>query len=170
MRRIAAAILGLAMAVAVASPAHAVKPFRFEPGPNPDLVIRTICPFPVRFHDVVNELHVTDFFDRDGNLVRESGNGRIVEDVSRMRNGQAVETIRRNISGPGTFTFDDDGFTLVARGAWLFFFEPGQVTNLPDGIVWFTTGRFVWRFTDATGRWRLVSAAGRHTDVCALLA
>jgi hypothetical protein len=105
-----------------------------------------------------------------GNLVRETGNGKVVEDVSRLNGaGDPVETIRRNISGPGTFTFDDEGFTLTARGAWLFFFSPGEVTNFPDGLMWFTYGRSVWRFEDATEQFTLVSASGRHTDVCGLL-
>jgi hypothetical protein len=155
----------------IAAPASALKPDRFVPGPNPDLRVDGICSFPVMFHDAVNTLHVTDFFDQDGNLVRESGNGRIVEDITRLRaNGTPVRTITRNISGPGTFTFDDDGFTLVARGAWLFFFAPGEVSNAPDGLIWLTSGRFVWRFEDATGQWTLVSAGGTRTDVCGLLA
>jgi hypothetical protein len=170
MRRVTTvAVAAIATLLTIAAPAGAMKPFRFEPGPNPDLVVRNICPFPVLLHDVVNKLHITDFFDRHGNLVRESGNGAIVEDVTRLRAGEPVRTIRRNISGPGTITFDDRGLTLVARGVWLFFFGPGEVTNHPDGLMWFTTGRFVWRFSDASGMWTLQSASGSRTDVCALL-
>ena len=121
-----------AMLTAIASPAAAMRPDRFTPGPNPDLQVDDICSFPVLLHDVANKVHITDFYDRHGDLVRESGNGKIVEDITRLdASGDPVRTIRRNISGPGTFTFDEDGFTLRARGVWLFFFEPGEVSNVP---------------------------------------
>jgi hypothetical protein len=161
----------IAMLTVIASPATAMRPDRFTPGPNPDLQVDDICSFPVLLHDVVNKLHITDFFDRNGDLVRESGNGRIVEDITRLdAAGDPVRTIRRNISGPGTFTFDEDGFTLRARGGWLFFFGPGEVSNVPGGLMWLTTGRFVWRFDDASGMWTLEQARGTRVDVCALLA
>jgi hypothetical protein len=166
----AATIAGVAMLAVLASPAVAMKPDRFRPGLAPDLVVEGVCDFPVLLHDVQNKLVITDFFDKDGNLVRESGTGKIFEEVSRLdANGEAVTTLFKNISGPGTFTFDDEGFTLVARGPWVFFFQPGEVSNLPDGLIWFTTGRWVWRFEDATEMWTLVSARGGHSDVCALL-
>ena len=171
MKRFATvAVAAIATLVAIASPAGAMKPDRFYTGPAPDLVVRNICPFPVLLHDVANNLHITQHYDRQGNLVRETGNGKIVEDISRLRAGEPVRTIRRNISGPGTFTFDDEGFTLTARGVWLFFFGPGEVTNVPDGLMWFTTGKFVWRFEFDSGQWTLVRASGDRTDVCGLLA
>jgi hypothetical protein len=156
--------------VAIAAPASALRPDRFQPGPAPDVVVDDVCDFPVLFHDVVNQLVITDFFDRDGNLTMEKGNGRIVEEISRLDGqGNAIRTITRNISGPGTFTFDDTGTTLKATGQWLFFFEPGEVTGFPDGLVWLTSGQFVWRFEDS-GETSLVSHTGTIQDVCALLA
>jgi len=172
MRRFVTVLVAASLAVlALAAPASALKPDRFYTGPAPDLVVEGICAFPVLLHDAVNNVHVMDFFDQDGNLIRESANGRIVENVSRLHaSGDLVNTIKRNISGPGTFTFDDEGFTLTARGPSLFWFLPGEVTNFPDGLMWFTSGRFVWRFEAATEQFVLVSASGRHTDVCDLLA
>ena len=103
------AIVGVILTLS-APPAQALKPDRFQPGPNPDLIVEDVCEFPVLLHDVVNQLVITDFFDRDGNLVRERGTGRIVERITRLdEQGQPVRSITRNISGPGTFTFDEEG-------------------------------------------------------------
>src|SRR5687768_5077678 len=77
------AIVGIILTLS-APAAQAVKPDRFQPGPNPDLVVEDVCEFPVLLHDVVNQLVITSFFDRDGNLVRESGTGRIVEQITRL--------------------------------------------------------------------------------------
>ena len=85
MRRPATLLATFAIVVAFSYPAHALKPARSEPGLAPDLVLEGICPFPVLLHDVVNTFHITDYFDRDGNLLRSKGNGHIIEDVSRSR-------------------------------------------------------------------------------------
>ncbi len=153
----------------LAAPALAAKPDRFAPGPAPDITVEGVCDFPVLFHDVVNELVVTDFYDKDGNLVRESGTGRIVEQITRLDDqGLPVKSITRNISGPGTFTFDADGTTLVATGNWLFFFLPGEVAGQSEGLIWLTWGRWIWhRVDDVT---TLVSHTGGYEDVCTLLA
>ena len=154
----------------LAAPASALRPDRFKPGPNPDLVVEDVCEFPVLLHDVVNNVAVTDFFDKDGNLVREHGSGLLVEQMTRLDDQNApVKTITRNISGPGTNTFDEDGVNLVATGVWLFFFFPDEVEGYPNGLIWLTTGRFVWRFNDV-GPSTLVSHTGTYEDVCALLA
>jgi hypothetical protein len=170
MKRLLVCLVFVGIIVGLSAPAaHALKPDRFQPGPNPDLVIEDVCAFPVLLHDVVNKLVITDFFDRNGNLVRESGTGRIVVELTRLDDqGQPVRSIIRNVSGPGTFTFDEESATLVARGLWLFFFFPGEVAEHPDGLMWLTSGRWIWRF-DASGI-TLVSRTGRFVDVCALLA
>jgi hypothetical protein len=155
--------------IVVAAPATGVPPDRFQPGPAPDLVIEDVCAFPVLLHDVVNTFVIQDFFDQDGNIVKEMGTGHILEEVSRLdAQGDPVETITRNISGPGVETFDEDGSTLTGRGPWLLFFLPGEVTGFPDGLIWFTTGQFVLRFED-TGEITFLKEP-RHQDVCELLA
>jgi len=85
MRRVicSLALVGIFVTV-LAAPANAVKPDRFQPGPNPDLVIEDVCPFPVLLHDVVNTIVIQDFVDQDGNLVMSIGTGRILEEVSRL--------------------------------------------------------------------------------------
>lgn len=170
MKRLLASmsIVGIILTLSAPS-AQALKPDRFQPGPNPDFIVEDVCEFPVLLHDVVNKLVIKTFFDRDGNVVREHGSGRLVEEITRLdEQGQPVRTITRNISGPGTITFDEEGETLVATGLWLFFFLPGEVVGDPDGLMWLTSGRWVWRF-DAAGA-TLVSHTGRFEDVCALLA
>jgi len=153
----------------LAAPASALRPDRFKPGPNPDLIVADICDFPVLLHDVVNNIVVTDFLDHDGNVVREHGGGLLVEQLTRLDAQNApIRSITRNISGPGTYTFDEDGATLAASGRWLFFFSPGEVEGYPGGLMWLTTGRFVWRFND-DGTTTLVSRTGTSEDVCTLL-
>ena len=104
------------------------KPVRTQPGPNPDLVITEVCPFPVLLHDVVNTGVITDFFDQDWNLVKSIITGRLVVEVSRLDAlGNPVETITRNISGPGDEWFDESGSTLTGKGPWLLFFFPDEL-------------------------------------------
>jgi hypothetical protein len=170
MKRALAALALTLLVLSLSAPAaQALRPDRFQPGPAPDLVVEGVCDFDVLLHDVVNQITITTFVDRDGNVVRVSGAGRIIEEISRLdEQGEPVETITVNISGPGQSTFDDEGETLVAQGPWLFFFLPGEVVGHPDGLIWLTTGRFVWRFDDAGVT--LVSQRGTIRDVCDLLA
>jgi hypothetical protein len=171
MKRLVAsfALVGIIVTLS-AAPASAVKPFRSQPGPNPDLTVEGVCDFPVLLHDVVNQVAVTDFFDQDGNITKEIGTGRLVEQISSLDGqGNPVKSITRNISGPGVTTFDETGATLSATGPWLFFFLPGESTQFPDGLLWLTNGRLVWRFEDS-GEITLVSRTGTLVDVCALLA
>jgi hypothetical protein len=152
-----------------AVPAQALMPERSKPGPNPDFTVEGVCDFPVLLHDVANNGVVTDFFDQEGNLLRESVSGLLVVQMTRLDSqGNPVRSITRDISGPGTFTFDEDGTTLVATGPWLVFFLPGELAGQSDGILWLTEGRFVWRFEDAGAT--LISQTGTYQDVCALLA
>ena len=169
MKRLLGSIALAGIIITLASaPASALMPERFQPGPNPDFTVEGVCDFPVLLHDVVNQGVITDFFDQDGNLTREQFNGRLVEDVSRLdAQGNPVKTITRNISGPGVETFDEDGSTLTGTGPWLLFFFPGEVTGFPDGLIWFTTGRFVLRLED-TGEITFIKEP-MHENVCELL-
>jgi hypothetical protein len=96
------------------------------------------------------------------------GTGRILEEVSRLdAQGNPVETVTRNISGPGVERFDESGSTLTGTGPWLLFGFPGEFAGFPDGFIWFTTGQFVLRF-EGTGEITMVKEP-RHEDVCELL-
>jgi hypothetical protein len=169
MKRAIACVGLISIMLMIAPPANALRPDRTQPGPNPDLVITEVCPFPVLLHDVVNTGVITDFFDQDGNLVMSTFTGRLVVEVSRLdAEGNPVETITRNISGPGVEMFDESGSTLTGNGPWLLFFFPGELPGFEEGFIWFTTGQFVLRFED-TGEITLVKEP-RHEDVCELLA
>ena len=171
MRRSFAVVALTVLVLALSAPAaQALRPDRFQPGPAPDFVVEGVCEFDVLLHDVVNKVVITDFFDRDGNLVRESGSGLIIEEISRLdEQGDPVETITVNISGPGQQTFDEDSATLVAQGPWLFFFFPeDNIAGHPNGLIWLTMGRFVWHFDDEGVT--LLSHTGTFRDVCELLA
>jgi hypothetical protein len=169
MRCVICSLAVIGLVVLGAAPAGADKPVRTQPGPNPDQVITEVCPFPVLLHDVVNTGVITDFFDQDGNLVMSTFTGRLVAEVSRLdAQGNPLETITRNISGPGMETFDESGSTLTGNGPWSVFFFPGELTEFPDGFIWFTTGQFVLRFED-TGEITMVKEP-KHEDVCELLA
>jgi hypothetical protein len=169
MKRAIACVGLISIILMIAPPANALRPDRFQPGPNPDFTVEDVCDFPVLLHDVENQLVITDFVDQDENLVKSIGTGRLLEEVSRLdAPGNPVETITRNISGPGVETFDENGSTLTGRGPWLLFFFPGELTGFPDGFIWFTTGQFVLRFED-TGEITMVKEP-RHEDVCELLA
>ena len=169
MKRVICSLAVIGLVVLGAAPAGAAEPVRTQPGPNPDLVITEVCPFPVLLHDVVNTGVITDFFDQDGNLVMSTFTGRLVVEVSRLdAQGNPVETITRNISGPGVEMFDESGSTLTGNGPWLVFFFPGELPGFEEGFIWFTTGQFVLRFED-TGEITMVKEP-MHEDVCDLLA
>jgi hypothetical protein len=170
MRRVICSLAVIGIFVTVfAVPANAVKPDRFQPGPAPDLEIVGVCPFPVLLHDVVNTIVIKDFLDQDGNLVKSIGTGRLLEEVSRLDapQGNPVETITRNISGPGHEMFDESGSTLKGTGPWLLFGFPGEFAGFPDGFIWFTTGQFVLRFEGASEITMVKEP--KHEDVCELL-
>jgi hypothetical protein len=170
MRRVIAGVGLIGIILMIAAPASALRPDRFQPGPNPDLTVEGICDFTVFLHDVVNEEVFTDFFDQDGNFTRELISGRLIEEFTRLDDqGEPVRSITRNISGPGVFTFDEDGATIDAYGQSLFWFFPGEVEGFPDGLMWLTTGHWVWRFEDS-GTITLISQTGTFQDVCELLA
>jgi hypothetical protein len=169
MKRAIACVGLISITLMIAPPANALPPDRFRPGPNPDFTVEAVCDFPVLLHDVENQLVITDFVDQDGNLVKSIGTGRLLEEVSRLdAQGNLVETIARNISGPGVETFDENGSTLTGRGPWLLFFFPGELAGFPEGFIWFTTGQFVLRFED-TGEITMLKEP-RHEDICELLA
>ena len=171
MRRAFATIAITLLAIALSAPAaQALKPDIYRPGPAPDHDVAGPCAFVVRGHDVVNNVLVRDYYDADGNLVRSGGAGLLIEELSRLdAQGDPVQTITANISGPGTFFFDDEGTTLVAQGPWLFAFLPEDgVVGHPNGLIWLTTGRWVWRIDDAGIT--LVSHTGTFMNVCDLLA
>ena len=118
-------------------------------------MIEDVCEFDVLLHDVVSELVITDFFDREGNCgeeLRERSHHRA--DHAPRRPGRARAEHHAQHLG-ATSTFDEDGETLVATGQWLLFFFQGGVIGYPDGLLWLTSGRWTWRFGRRWGHARV---------------
>lgn len=163
-RTLVAAAISAPLILGTMLPALAAKPFREHLPPNNDLVIEGVCEFDVLLHDVRNELVVTTFFDRDGNVTKQIGAGALVVELTNLDSG---ESLVANISGPGVQTFQDDVFTLKAEGNWLFFFFPDELAPGDPGLIWLTSGLWVWEFGPEGGR--LVTQRGTSQDVCSLL-
>jgi hypothetical protein len=163
MKRSVALGMMVAAVVLASTPASAVKPVR-EFVPSEDAVIPGLCPFDLGVTVLKDNVHLTTFFDQDGNVTRLHGAGELIVELS---NEQTGDSIVANISGPGTLTFTDDSEVLEAVGPWLFFFFPGDLGEGEPGMALLTTGRFVVEFS-AEGA-SILEQRGRVVDVCALL-
>lgn len=155
----AAAIAGL---VAFAGPAQAVPPraVAFEvdlPGTNePDVGDDGYCSFPVHIEGVSNQQvtgphnHVTGFGS------------------ATVTNVDTGETLKFKISGPGTITPLDGGYTIDGTGGWLLFTTVEN--SSPAGVLQlaYTTGH-VQVTVDETGHTTSYKLNGKSTDVCAAL-
>ena len=148
-----------------ASAASATKPVK-EFVPASDFVLDGICDFVVDVHIVVNRVYSKTFFDKDGNVVRQELSGVLVLDLINEDTGS---TVRVNVPGPGTYTFEGDTTILAGTGPWLLFFFPGALEGHPEGLLWLTTGHFVLEFP-SEGPLSFDDFPARTTDACALLA
>ena len=66
------------------------------------------------------------------------------------------------------FTFEGDVLTLKAEGNWLFYFFPGELGPGDPGLIWLTTGLWVWELRPDGGS--LLTQRGLSRDVCEILA
>jgi hypothetical protein len=155
---LAAAILVLPSTSAVAG-----APIR-EFLPAEDLLIEGSCDFPILAEVLVNEEHTITFFDSEGNPTTQIVQGRL---VVRLTNTETGESIVRNISGPGTFTFTEDVTTLMASGAWFFFFAPGELGEGQEGAAFISHGLAVLELSE-TGV-EIVQLTGTQEDLCVTL-
>ena len=147
------------------SPSLAVTPDREHLPLNDDLVIDGVCGFPVLLHEVRSNITVTTFFDQEGNVTKQIGAGSLVVQLTNLDTDEAIVV---NISGPGVFTFEGDVLTLTAEGNWLFYFFPGELGPGDPGLIWLTTGLWVWEIRPDGGS--LVTHRGPSRDVCEILA
>src|SRR5204862_3856821 len=107
-----------------ASPARADRPTR-EPATdfNFQFAAGDACPFAIEGTTTENNEYVTTYYDHDGNVTKQISSGLFVEQITNLDTGEANI---RNISGPGVYTFAEDGtVTLDASGTWLFVTVPG---------------------------------------------
>ena len=166
MKRIVVLVSLLAlMLLGSMPPSLAVKPDRELLPPNDDLVIDGVCGFPVLLHDVRSKITVNTFFDREGNVTKQIGAGPLVVELTNLDTGEAIVV---NISGPGVFTFEGDVLTVKAEGNWLFYFFPGELGSGDPGLIWLTTGLWVWEIRPDGGS--LLTHRGSSRDVCEILA
>ena len=158
----AAAIAGL---VALPGAAQAAPPqaqtFTIDlPGTNePGVGDNGFCPFPVQIVAVTNQLTP---HDKPVNNLTGFGSATV-------RNTVTDETLKFNISGPGTVTNNNvPPFTIDAHGPNLLW---TTVDNSFPGVpqLAYTTGH-VQVTVDASGQTTSYKLTGHSTDVCELLA
>jgi hypothetical protein len=156
----AAAIAGL---FALPAPAQAAPPQALTftislPGGGAD----GVCPFPVDIVVTTNQL--TFHADRPMNALTGFGSATVTNTVT-------GETLKFNISGPGTVTNNNiPPFTIDAHGPNLLWTTVANLRDFPDvPQLAYTTGH-VQVTVDDTGHTTSYKLTGNSTDVCELLA
>jgi hypothetical protein len=167
MRRTAVLVLLASAMLLIPTSASASKPVR-EPLPLPPVIeLPGVCPdFDIVADILVNREYALTWSDADGDPIRTITTGTL---KVRLTNPENDVSILRNISGPGTTTYHEDGSsTLVARGTWFFFFFAGDLGagSPPMSIV--NTGTIVID-TLPDGTQAIRSHTGQQEDVCATL-
>ena len=159
MRRATTALCVLWLAAVFPAAAAAEKPIIVPNPPFPDTVLEGVCEFPVLIEELDAKSKSIIFSDRILTT------GKIKARLTNLDTGESVDV---NISGPGTFRFDEENgtLTIVGGGPWLHFLTESDAGG--PGLF-FTRGRF----TLVIGPDGSVLAfdPGRNvTDMCAVLA
>jgi len=165
MKRVAAA-LALVAALVVPAAATAGQPSKYPtPFPDQDFSAGIVCPFETLEHGDPNNGFEIDHFNNDGSFAWAWGGGHNVTHVTNVSNGN---TVALNTTGPGKFTFNDDGsVTIDGTGHWLVGYFPG---DSPSFSLIYYSGHIVLR-QSATGQLTLISYVGAPPqDVCAMIA
>jgi hypothetical protein len=133
------------------------KPQRiYAPLPQP-LILSGSCSFDVDISVVKNNEYVLNFYDANGNLVRQLISGSLVVTLTNLTNHHSITV---NISGPGYATFNADG-SFVQR------YEGLSAIPLPKQLL-LTDGRVdVEYFLNADPV--VLSMSGTQRDACAML-
>jgi len=83
-----------------------------------------VCSFSVTAAPVREDLRVRYHHDAAGNIDGYQATGQL---IARITNNETGASVVRNLSGPGTVTFNPDGsYDAVAGGDFLIFFLPGD--------------------------------------------
>jgi hypothetical protein len=159
MRRVVL-FFALAVTAALIVPvASATRPIR-EFVPAEDFALDGICPFTVAVEIMANKEYSTTF--NDGRVLI-TGTLKL-----RLTNASTGASLLVNASGPGLFTFKDDGsLRLRARGNWFFFFLPGELGPGEPGRAFLNSGVVV--LNAGPDGIDIVRQTGQMTDVCAAL-
>jgi len=123
-----------------------------------------VCPFTVTAAPVREDLRVRYHHDAAGNVDGYQATGQL---IARITNDATGVSVVRNLSGPGTVTFNPDGsYDAVVSGDFLVFFLP---QDTPSSQLLLLSGRTVLHGA-ANGEKTIVSHQGQTENLCDTLA
>ena len=169
MARLAAlivSVLGLALAAAGTAAADDGSYGPWEPTYQGAITAPAgaVCPFTVTAEPVKENLSVRYHYDSAGNVDGYEAKGLLIARITNVETGKSVV---RNLSGPGTVTFNPDGsYDAVVEGNFLVFF---LARDNPSNQLLLLTGRTVLHGAP-TGEKSIVSHTGPVENLCETLA
>jgi hypothetical protein len=152
-----------ALTVAAAAPSYADRPGPKMPGDHSDLPLTfdtgTVCPFQVTI-----SLEAAHDWSREEASGVVRGSGRL---VLRFTNDDTKASVVRNVSGPGSFTFDPAGnlTAIDVSGVSLGWQTEGSdLTGTIGTALYVSHGPFHYN-----GDLQLVSYSGTYENICNVL-
>jgi hypothetical protein len=119
-----------------------------------------VCPFAVTAEPVRQDLRVRYHYDSAGNVDGYEATGQL---IGRITNTETGASVVRNLSGPGTVTFNPDGsYDAVVSGDFLVFF---LTQDNPSNELLLFSGRTVLHGSPS-GVKTLVSHSGHVENLC----
>jgi hypothetical protein len=161
MKRLLAVLVVMVVPFLAVPRALADKPTITRTVIDTEFVVEDQCAFPVDVHEtgVLIDIVTTD---EDGTVHDFEAFPRGTAVLTNADNGHSLIL---NISGPGRFTFYEDGsFSINGTGLWLFWPYPG--TGEPG--LFLTSGHFLLS-VDSQGN-TTFALTGRAVDICSQLA
>jgi hypothetical protein len=123
-----------------------------------------VCAFTVTAEPVREDLRVRYHYDSAGNVDGYQATGML---IARITNDETGSSVVRNLSGPGTVTFNPDGsYDAVVSGDFLVFFLP---QDAPSSELLLLSGRTVLHGAPS-GEKTLVTNSGNVENLCDTLA
>jgi hypothetical protein len=123
-----------------------------------------VCPFTVTAEPVKQDLRIRYHYDASGAVDGYQVTGQL---VGRITNAETDASVVRNLSGPGTVTFNPDGgYDAVVSGDFLVFF---LARDTPSNALLLLSGNTVLHGAP-TGAKTLVSTSGHVENLCDTLA
>lgn len=160
MRRVLVALGLVLVPLTVAAVATAGKPDKFFL-PTDDTVLHGPCTFDVGYDVLANKEYGKVFAE---NTLTINGSFKV-----RLTNLTSRKAMDVNVSGPGVITFYENGnLGVVARGNWIFYFNPGMFGPGSPGRLLLTSGHGT-ELLDASNNVLDWSPPNKVTDACALL-
>lgn len=137
--------------------------------PDIDYPRGEVCPFPVKARFPVVDMTQKTWTDDDGNPVFAIVSGPLVVDATNLDTGK---TVRRDISGTGTYSYPEPGTStrILSGGDWAVGFRSA---DRPVHNKWLISRGFMSvRVTESNGTTQreLLELDGRYEDLCKTLA